>query len=176
MTRKMRFATRLLAGATAALGALAAAPARATSPIDVPPGNELALSLSARGVQVYTCLMATTGEFAWTFKAPEATLFDREGEIVATHSAGPTWESTRDHSKIVGTRIASVASVTAGAIPQLLLSAVVQVPGPTFGKVSYVQRLNTVGGSAPASGCDMAHQGAEVRVPYTATYTFWERD
>ncbi len=153
-----------------------APPAAFASAIDVPSGNERELSLSARGVQIYDCVMAPTGSYGWTFKAPEATLFSREGEIVATHYAGPTWESTGDGSKIKGTRVASEPSLSAGAIPQLLLSATVLAPGKTFGRVTFIQRVKTVGGSAPTSGCDATTSGSELRVPYTAVYRFFEKD
>jgi hypothetical protein len=161
--------------AIAAYMALPPAAARAAT-LDAPPGNGRVFSLSARGMQIYECLPAQAGTFGWTFKAPEATLFDREDKIVATHYAGPTWESTADASKIQGTRVASEASLSPGAIPQLLLSAAVLAPGKTFGQVSFIQRVNTVGGSAPAAGCEAATQGPELRVPYTAVYNFLQRD
>jgi hypothetical protein len=41
-------------------------------------------------------------------------------------------------------------------------------------KVTHIQRLNTKGGKAPSSGCDPAHAGEEIRVPYSATYLFLE--
>lgn len=41
-------------------------------------------------------------------------------------------------------------------------------------KVSYIQRLETVGGLAPASGCDAEHVGAVLRVPYEAVYYFYK--
>ncbi len=159
----------------AAYVALPPVTARAAA-LDAPQGNGRAISLSARGVQIYECLPAQAGALGWTFKAPEATLFDREGKVVATHYAGPTWESTTDGSKVKGTRVASEASTSPGAIPQLLLSAAVLAPGKTFGQVSFIQRMNTVGGSAPAAGCEAATQGAELRVPYTAVYNFLQRD
>jgi len=39
--------------------------------------------------------------------------------------------------------------------------------------VTFVQRVKTGGGKAPASGCDAANAGREVRVPYTAEYFFY---
>ena len=39
--------------------------------------------------------------------------------------------------------------------------------------VTSIQRLNTKGGKAPATGCDAAHVAQEVRVPYTANYLFF---
>jgi hypothetical protein len=165
----------LLVVAVSAFAVLSTSTAFASA-IDVPAGNELEHSFTARGVQIYDCVATPTGAYAWTFRAPEATLFNREGEIVAHHYGGPTWESTKDGSKIQGTRMASEPSMTTGAIPQLLLSATVLATGRTFGHVTYIQRVNTVGGSAPASGCDATSVGGELQVPYTASYRFYKKD
>jgi hypothetical protein len=40
-------------------------------------------------------------------------------------------------------------------------------------QVTFIQRINTKGGKAPASGCDAGHAGQEVRVPYSADYRFF---
>ena len=40
-------------------------------------------------------------------------------------------------------------------------------------QVTSIQRINTKGGKAPASGCDAGHAGQEVRVPYSADYLFF---
>ena len=44
----------------------------------------LLLEVVADGVQIYTC-EAKDGGFAWSFKAPEANLFDKQGRQVGTH-------------------------------------------------------------------------------------------
>jgi hypothetical protein len=67
----------------------------------VPPeGSVWLLEVVADGVQIYTC-EAKDGGFAWSFKAPEANLFDKQGRQVGTHFAGPTWKID-DGSAIVG--------------------------------------------------------------------------
>ncbi len=38
--------------------------------------------------------------------------------------------------------------------------------------VTFIQRLETTGGLAPATGCDATTVGAGARVPYTAAYYF----
>jgi len=53
--------------------------------------------------------------------------------------------------------------------------------GPTGGtllsKTTFVQRLNTKGGSAPADGCSVSTDvGKQVLVPYTADYYFSRAD
>ena len=57
------------------------------------------------------------------------------------------------------------------AIPELLLKAVSHSGDGRMSGVTYVQRLDTVGGLAPTAGCDTA--GATARVDYTATYYFY---
>jgi hypothetical protein len=43
----------------------------------------------------------------------------------------------------------------------------------TFKGVTYIQRVDTVGGAAPAEGCDRAHVGKEVAIDYQAEYYFY---
>ena len=43
----------------------------------------------------------------------------------------------------------------------------------TLGGVEYVQRVDTVGGQPPATGCDAGSTGATVKIPYSATYVFY---
>ncbi len=43
----------------------------------------------------------------------------------------------------------------------------------TLGGVEYVQRVDTVGGLPPPTGCDPGTVGATVKVPYSATYVFY---
>jgi hypothetical protein len=59
------------------------------------------------------------------------------------------------------------------AIPWLLLEAQEHTGSGAFSTVTYIQRLDTVGGVAPVEGCDEAHEGDEARVPYEATYAFY---
>lgn len=136
----------------------------------VPSGNRLLIALPAEGVQIYDCKAATDGTPTWTFRAPvaELTLF---GHVVITHYAGPTWEAL-DGSTVVGTRVAG-ASVDASAIPWLLLQGTGHSGRGIMSKVTYIHRLETVGGLAPSSGCDTEHFGDVAEVDYSATYAFY---
>ena len=40
--------------------------------------------------------------------------------------------------------------------------------------VTYIQRVNTMGGVAPASACDAANAGAKQVVKYQADYIFYK--
>ena len=92
---------------------------------------------------------------------------------MGTHGAGPHWAAS-DGSVVNGTTITQSASPTGDAIPWLLLRATAW-SGTTglFSDVSYVQRLNTSGGKAPATGCDSTSVGTELRVGYAADYYFY---
>jgi hypothetical protein len=129
------------------------------------------LKALAKGVQVYVCKTkeGAAGAYEWTLKAPDAELFDEKGQKIGKHYGGPTWEST-DGSKVVGQLRAKVDSPEATAIPWLLLDAKTTEGTGVLSKVKNIQRLATVGGKAPTTGCDATHENAEARVDYTATY------
>jgi hypothetical protein len=136
----------------------------------VPAGNDLALELQAEGAQVYVC-GGSNGAFAWSFQAPEAKLLGPGGQLAGSHYAGPTWESS-DGSKVVGAKV-DAATPDPASIPWLLLRAAAHAGSGRMAEVTFVQRLRTSGGNAPAGGCDSAHAGAVVRVPYRAVYCFY---
>ncbi|HSZ81834.1 MAG TPA: DUF3455 domain-containing protein [Polyangia bacterium] len=146
--------------------------------IQVPAGAKLARKFHATGAQVYTCAAPAPGgtaPFAWTLKRPDATLFDAAGAKAGTHGAGPTWTAT-DGSAVVGQKAAQADAPAPNAIPWLLVRATSNTGKGVFSAVTFVQRLDTKGGKAPATGCDAKTVGAETRVDYSADYFFFEKD
>jgi len=137
----------------------------------VPAGNRLQFFLDAEGVQIYFCKSPSLGVYAWTFDSPSATLFDKNGHVVGTHSRGPTWEF-HDGSTVVGSKVAAFTADPT-AIPELLLKAISHTGDGRMSDVSFIQRLDTAGGLAPSTGCDADHLTQEADVPYTATYYFY---
>jgi hypothetical protein len=123
------------------------------------------------GSQVYICNATPTG-FGWTFVTPQANLLDESGTLVGTHFIGPTWQGN-DGSAVVGTKVAGV-SVDPTAVPWLLLTAASVGGDGRFADVTSIQRLSTVGGVAPASGCDATKLGTIAQVPYSAQYVFYK--
>jgi hypothetical protein len=136
-----------------------------------PQGAKLVLHARAKGDQVYTC-KEDAGKYSWVLKAPDAELMDENGKVIGHHFGGPAWQ-LNDGSKVTGKLAARADSPDAGAVPWLLLTAVDHSGSGPMSSVSYIQRLNTKGGKAPAAGCDAAHSGAETRVAYTADYFFY---
>ena len=102
-----------------------------------------------------------------------------------------TWQSSFDSSK-VWAQVLHSNSIPAGSDPScpnagsiacLLLQSIGTQQGPAGGKImsktTFVQRLNTNGGSAPddADGCgDVTNVGKQRLVPYTADYYFFRKD
>ena len=136
-----------------------------------PPGAALLLEVSADGVQIYVC-ESKQGGFEWTFKAPEANLFDKQGRQIGTHFAGPTWKMD-DGSAIVGEVIAKADAPEPGAVPWLLLRAKGHEGSGTLSKAAFVRRTDTKGGLAPKTGCDASHLSQQARMRYSAVYQFF---
>ena len=130
-----------------------------------------ALALRGTGVQIYVCADSAAG-VAWKLKAPEATLQDAAGHLVAHHFAGPSWQAA-DGSKVVGAVLSASPAPAAGSIPWLIVRATETTGAGIFAHVAYVLRTQTAGGAAPATGCDAGHVGAETRVAYSASYIFF---
>jgi hypothetical protein len=148
----------------------------------------------AVGTQNYVCLPSDLDPnvpYAWELFGPQATLFSKSGRQTATHfqipnpdengTLRPTWQDSRDSSTVWGFKKSASTNpdyVDPDAIPWLLLTVVGRDPGPGRGRglfrTTYIQRLNTSGGKAPATGCATADDvGNREYVPYSADYFFY---
>jgi hypothetical protein len=159
--------------------------------IEVPAGNKAVLVGHAVGTQNYVCLPSGPG-IAWTLFTPQATLFTDRGRQLQTHFFSPNafengtvraaWQDSRDASAVWGRATASSSDpnfVAPNAIPWLRIEVVGTQEGPRGGdeltETTFIQRLNTTGGVAPASGCSQSTDiGNRAYVPYTADYFFFE--
>jgi len=99
----------------------------------------------------------------------------------------PTWQSSADSSKVWGQTLNSIASGSDpscphdGAIACLLLQSIGSATGPDGGalmsQTTFVQRLNTQGGSVPTQRCSVAGDiGKQALVPYSADYFFFRKN
>lgn len=151
--------------------------------------NQVFLVGRGVGTQNYECQPSPTiGQVAWTLFTPQATLFNDQSEQLITHFFSPnpdeagnpvrvTWEDSGNTSTVWAKLVAS-ASVTPGAIAWLKLQVVGTRVGPTggdtFSGTTFIQRLNTVGGLAPSTGCDLPTDiGNRAFIPYRADYFFY---
>ena len=166
----------VMAAATLTMTQVAnAAPAPPDVPANlVPPtGNQMFLVGHAKGVQIYTC-----DGVKWGPSTPRADLVDDAGKLIVKHSGGPTWTATADGSKVTAKAIVKdpVDPLPANAknIQQLLLQAT-PTPGGVLGATTYIQRLNTKGGTQPPTAeCKAQTAGKVKEVPYKADYYFWK--
>ena len=161
----------LAAGAMAMIFAGAAGAPQVPEALRAPANEQLLVQVHAKGEQIYSCKVDGP-QAGWTLKAPEAQLFEKDGKAFGKHFAGPSWEAN-DGSRVVGKAAANVASPDVDAIPWLLVKVVSHAGEGVLAQATSIQRINTKGGKAPASGCDAAHAGQEVRVPYSADYLFF---
>lgn len=151
----------------------APSPSSGLTGIDVPAGNKLFLVGHAVGVQIYSCGPTASG-YGWNFVAPRADLYDDHGKLIATHFAGPTWQA-KDGSYVKAQVVNRVVNST--SIPWLLLSATTTggTEGNRLTDTTYIQRVATVGGLAPAAeACSADTAGMVEEVPYLADYYFWK--
>ena len=133
--------------------------------LQVPAGHKVVFQAYAEGVQIYRWNGTT-----WVFVAPEAVLYDQDDEVVGIHYAGPTWESASG-SSVVG-KVLERCTPDPDAIPWLLLGAASNEGPGVFQQVTFIQRVNTVGGNAPIDPGDFPDEVA--KVPYTAEYFFYQ--
>ncbi len=204
MKRTLAAALSMGAGLVA-LAALAPRGARADDeiappsvPFDlvVPVGNEPFLVGHAFGTQNYVCLPSASSAtgVAFSLFTPEATLLDDEDEQIITHFFSPNpdpsdfhviraaWQHSRDASTVWAKVVQPSTDplfVAKDAVPWLLLQEAGVQAGPAGGDAltvtTFIQRVNTHGGVAPATGCSApADVGNKAFVPYTADYFFYK--
>jgi hypothetical protein len=138
---------------------------------------------------------------------PEATLFTKifGGAVqIITHFLSPvenpngigpnpprfgdaTWQSSFDSSRVWAQKQHFITAGTdqscpnTGSIDCLLLQVIGSDEGPTGGKLltktTFIQRINTKGGSAPTNSClSPAEIGKQILVPYSADYVFFRSE
>ncbi|HEY5451064.1 MAG TPA: DUF3455 domain-containing protein [Polyangia bacterium] len=150
-----------------------------------PAGATVKLHAHAVGAQIYTCTAsgATSADggagvdggattYAWVLKAPDAKLYDSNDAQIGTHGAGPSW-TWSDGSVANGAKVAELNAPAADAISWLLLRVTSTTGAGVLSDATYVQRLNTAGGKAPADGCDATTVGTDARSGYSADYYFY---
>lgn len=150
----------------------ASGPSAVPAAIAVPAGHRPVFTLVGAGELTYECRARADAPaaFGWAFVAPEARLLTQAGDGAGRYYGGPTWEAS-DGSRITGRQLA-IAPAAAGAIPLQLVQVEPSAAAGRWAGVTFIQRLNTVGGVAPAAPCDASRAGARQTVPYRADYVF----
>jgi hypothetical protein len=142
--------------------------------VKVPAGHAVAMETVGAGDITYECRAKANmpGQHEWVFVGPDAKLMDRAGKQVGKYYGPPaTWESM-DGSKVTATQVA-VAPNGTGNIPHQLVKANPAMGMGAMQGVSYIQRVSTRGGVAPASACGASNMGEKQVVKYQADYIFY---
>ena len=140
--------------------------------IQVPENSKLALELVAQGYQVYQC-DSQNGQYRWQLKAPDAVLFDENGQAVGTHYAGPAWRFN-DGSQVTGMLLDKADFPAGEAIPWLLVKIKAHSGQGVLSAINFINRVNTQGGLKPEKACNGNHPGRIEKVAYRASYYFYQ--
>lgn len=142
--------------------------------VQVPAGHQVAMETVGVGQITYECrAKKDMAGHEWVFVGPDAQLMSRRGQQVGKYYGPPaTWESM-DGSKLTATQLA-VAPGAAGSIPLQLVKANPAMGMGAMQGVTYIQRVATQGGVAPAMLCDASKMGTKEIVKYQADYIFWK--
>ena len=175
----MKTISMLVAVAAATLSACTAGPmmkvdnAALPEAVRVPAGQKVTMTTTGVGEITYECREKKdmAGQHEWAFVGPVATLYGADRKAVGNYYAGPTWEAA-DGSKVTGKQVA-VALASPGNLPLQLVKAEPAMGAGAMTGVSYIQRLNTKGGVAPAMACDAMSKGKRQQVAYEADYVFY---
>jgi len=143
-------------------------------PVKVPAGHRIALETVGVGEITYECRAKADAADAheWVFVGPKADLNSRAGAKLGTYFGPPATWAAADGSKITGTQVA-VAPNGSGNIPYQLVKANPAMGSGAMQGVSYVQRVATRGGVAPAMPCGASSLGQKQVVKYQADYIFY---
>ena len=183
-TRQTAVATARLA-CTACAAALLAACASSPSmqafeqgglppAVQVPAGHKVFLETVGIGEITYECRAkaAMAGQFEWVFAGPDAKLLNRSGKSVGTYYGPPATWAGLDGVKLTGAQVA-VAPAAPGSIPLQLVKANAASGAGMLSGTTYIQRVATMGGVAPAAACAQGNVGTKQVVKYQADYIFW---
>ena len=143
--------------------------------VRAPAGATQRMVATGVGEPTYECRdkAGAAGQQEWAFVGPVATLVaGTDRKAVGKYYAGPTWESM-DGSKITGKQVAVAPSPGTGNIPLQLVKTDPAMGAGAMQGVTYIQRVNTKGGVAPAMACDATSKGQRRQVPYEADYVFY---
>lgn len=143
--------------------------------VQVPAGHRVALETVGVGEITYECRAKASmpDSHEWVFVGPRAVLNARSGAAIGSYFGPPaTWRAS-DGSAITGAQVA-VAPHAPGSIPLQLVKANPASGAGAMSGISYVQRVATQGGVAPAQACGSEALGRREIVRYQADYIFWK--
>ncbi|MDO9359888.1 MAG: DUF3455 domain-containing protein [Polaromonas sp.] len=141
--------------------------------VRVPAGHQAVLEARASGELQYECqaIKRAPFEYAWLPRDRSIELRDGSNSAIVLSRSGRSWVH-RDGSQLA---VREFVEVDNG--PHSLPFQRARVEPSTLSgalhNISYIQRINTVGGLPSVRNCSSAELGMRVQVPYEAEYVFW---
>ena len=141
--------------------------------VRVPAGHQAVLEARASGELQYECqaIKRAPFEYAWLPRDRSIELRDGSNSAIVLSRSGRSWVH-RDGSQLAVREFVEVDNgphslpfQRARVEPSMLSGA--------LNNISYIQRINTVGGLPSVRNCSSAELGMRVQVPYEAEYVFW---
>ena len=148
------------------------APPPLPTAVRVPAGHRHALTLRSTGTLNYECRPrpGMSGAYGWVLDAPDAALLHWSGLRVGRYYAGPT-AAYRDGSSVTLKLIGSSPD-EAGKLPIQLYQAVRRGGQGELSDVTYVLRLNAIGGE-PDTACSVREVGSGAKTGFSADFLFY---
>jgi Protein of unknown function (DUF3455) len=156
-------------------------PAAIELPANLPGGNTRVATYFAEGVQKYKAQAKAGSDpvsYEWVFVAPQADLYDATNRKIGTHSAGPTWQLIGTTDSIHAQQFSPARVAPSPDVQSIdwlqLMPRTGKIASGVFANTSYIQRIATKGGKAPARLPVSANETVEVK--YTAVYRFTKKN
>ena len=131
---------------------------------------DAAFVLTGKGVQQFQCTADAKGRY-WRFITPQAQLTDAHGRVVARQGSDGNFFA-KDGS-MLSVKIEKYADkATAGNVRDLLYKSSHRGREGLLSGITHVKRTDGKGG-VPLTRCSPSQLGTTLKVPFTATYTFY---
>ncbi len=139
-------------------------------PVAPKTGDKAAFVLTASGVQQFQCTADAKGRY-WRFIAPEASLVDAKGrQLVRQGSDGSFFA---EDGSMLASKIEKYSKESSPEnIRDLLYKTSSRGKQGILTGITHVKRSNGKGGM-PLTRCSPSQLGQSLKVPFTATYTFY---
>lgn len=132
--------------------------------------SSAAFVLTGKGVQQFQCTADANGRY-WKFITPEAQLTDGKGRTLARQGSEGNFFA-KDGSILVAKIEKYSEKTTAGNLRDLVYTTSSRGKKGILTGITHVKRSQGKGG-VPLIRCSASQLGSTLKVPFTATYTFY---
>lgn len=139
-------------------------------PLSLGADSSAAFVLTAKGVQQFQCTADANGRY-WKFITPQAELTDGKGRVVARQGSEGSFFA-KDGSILAAKIEKHADKATPGNLRDLVYRTTSRGKEGMLTGITHVKRTDGKGG-VPLTRCSPSQLGVTLKVPFTATYTFY---